>query len=787
MVKKLLPFSLIAIVAWLLAVAMPIYAVSVDDALYRADIVAVNTGTTESNVATIVSLNTQTLIDGHYTTSDLLNTAIQTAEGADVAYMPGVGTNPWVFHISSIGQSESKPYVFYCGGPAMQTGLMYFPNGGGMTTNDNDASLELGNNFVIEQKGWVDTSYAGNKYLIYKDSAFKTYISSAGNITSAITPSISPLYSSTSDGSIYATGASSYSAAQTAVSGTVNAGATTFTIGQRGTVYDQDQTTGTTEKLLYSGNFTLVGERIDSFVGIITSAQFYLKKVGLPTGTASCTVRSVTGDTLLGTIGTLNVSTLTTSFAYITFNSAPVAVTTPTNIRICIGYSGGNSSNYISLSDTTPSATSWGIESYYLSSWSDQSAYDVTFQNITYNTYQVDRGYVYFDTSSIPDSVEIASATLYLYGQADNSTTDFNISINSGMPTYPTDPLAATDFNKTYYTDGGGSLTTSGFSIAGYNAITLNSTGLGWINKTGTTKFCIRSSRDVAATTPTGDEYVTVYATEQTGTANDPYLVVNYSPLVTATGISSGVHTVKTIATGGGTNMLQIWVGDGDAAPTLRHEVALNGASVPNNSNNWSFLTNGSMLYMDYHKIWIDGTAPANLKQHIVYERDTVFDDLTTNNNDSTPTFRTTSSDPDVSATFQNFEPIEEAVYLISPTEETPEMLTTVPEEPAELYGAEGGGTGHLPGAEIINTMLDHAGIPQDFFWINAVYGLAALAVLLSYQFIRSSLLFPAIAGFVVILFFALATGGNPIPLWTIFPYILNSAGFLVSERVFGW
>ena len=193
------------------------------------------------------------------------------------------------------------------------------------------------------------------------------------------------------------------------------------------------------------------------------------------------------------------------------------------------------------------------------------------------------------------------------------------------------------------------------------------------------------------------------------------------------------------------------------------------------------------MLYLEYQKIWVGGTDPEDLMQHIVYERDTIFDDLTTNNNDATPTFRTASSDPDVSVIFQNFEPIKEAECVVGTEEETPEMLTTVPDEPEELYGGAGGGSENIPGATLINPMLEEAGIPPDFFWIAAIYVLAAVAVVLSYQFIRSSLLFPAIAGFCVILFFSLVTKGDPIPLWTIYPYILNSAGFLVMEKTFGW
>ena len=53
--------------------------------------------------------------------------------------------------------------------------------------------------------------------------------------------------------------------------------------------------------------------------------------------------------------------------------------------------------------------------------------------------------------------------------------------------------------------------------VSGYNDITLNADGRSWINKTGTTKFCIRSSRDIDGNTPSGDEFIQVYMSETSG------------------------------------------------------------------------------------------------------------------------------------------------------------------------------------------------------------------------------------------------------------------------------
>jgi len=141
--------------------------------------------------------------------------------------------------------------------------------------------------------------------------------------------------------------------------------------------------------------------------------------------------------------------------------------------------------------------------------------------------YYVYRAYVFFDTSIIPDNSTITSATLSLYGKTNASDTDFNMTIQNGQPTYPHDPIEGGDYNKAHYSGNGGNISTSSFSTSGYNNITLAATGLSWISKTGTTKFCLRSDRDINGITPTGNEYVIVYSKEM-GEAYAPKLYVYY-------------------------------------------------------------------------------------------------------------------------------------------------------------------------------------------------------------------------------------------------------------------
>jgi hypothetical protein len=138
--------------------------------------------------------------------------------------------------------------------------------------------------------------------------------------------------------------------------------------------------------------------------------------------------------------------------------------------------------------------------------------------------YFIYRGCVYFDTSSIPSTDLIDSVTLKLYKDSDFSTTDFDIIVQNGQPTYPHAPMVPGDYDEDHYSGNGGSLNTASFSN-GYNDITI--TNHSWINTSGTTKLCLRSSRDINSNEPTGDEYVTVYSSGG-DSQKTPKLVVVY-------------------------------------------------------------------------------------------------------------------------------------------------------------------------------------------------------------------------------------------------------------------
>lgn len=175
-------------------------------------------------------------------------------------------------------------------------------------------------------------------------------------------------------------------------------------------------------------------------------------------------------------------------------------------------------------------------------------------EKIDTNMYAIRRAFLFFDTSSIPSGASITSANLSLYIDLDQSSTDFDMVIQNGQPTYPHDPLESGDFNMNHYSGNGGYMNTNGIVVDTYNNITLNETGRGWIQKDGTTKLCLRNSKDINDVAPTGTENIRFFTYENAANYK-PRLIVTYTPPpCTAPTISS-----LTNSTPGTTNVTITW------------------------------------------------------------------------------------------------------------------------------------------------------------------------------------------------------------------------------------
>lgn len=196
----------------------------------------------------------------------------------------------------------------------------------------------------------------------------------------------------------------------------------------------------------------------------------------------------------------------------------------------------------------------------------------------------IGRTFLYFDTSSIPDSSTITDAKLYVYCYYGVDDDDAEVYIVSGMPTYPHDPLVLADY---YYGNYGSFTTTYGWadlltdfgSLGGYEKVNTNdSTTLkGIVSKTGYTKLGIVERRDKQNDAPIAvDENNLSYYTYEQGAGYRPYLEVTYTvvaPTVTVSAATLATNTTATlngnvVETGGENPTVTVYWGDNDGGTT---------------------------------------------------------------------------------------------------------------------------------------------------------------------------------------------------------------------------
>ena len=158
--------------------------------------------------------------------------------------------------------------------------------------------------------------------------------------------------------------------------------------------------------------------------------------------------------------------------------------------------------------------------------------------------YKVWRGFLSFDTSGIPDDAVIDGAVLWLCSAGDTSLVDFEVELygcvwaealcTNREANYDAAFGSVADFEGEWQT-------ASGWTADTYYTMTM---ATAWISNTGDTKYCIRSSRDVASLAPGEDQYVEFYTADQAGTDKDPKLIVSYTePTPTPTNTSVPTST----------------------------------------------------------------------------------------------------------------------------------------------------------------------------------------------------------------------------------------------------
>lgn len=792
--KKVSILWIILTSAVMLTLGSAVLASDVSGALYQGNIDITNAGSAGTNVAVNFSLSTQSLIDDDYIVTNCSNTAI-VAGTSDTAYMPAPGsTSNWIVFVPSIGDNSTLLDKLYTGGGDMSGKLRYFPGTEGMATADN-TSLELGFDFETEQKGWVDTSSGSDKNLVYKMTSYKVYVNEASSVRAAIlsgtwaspTGFVDPEADWVNEADAYDDNTGSQASDENVVTGTWTEelwltidstaayGARYYLYSfQAGDKVDLDAYYDTAWHDVYEGTYASDTWETKVFsdgeVHDITQVRIRMYNAHAATKTLLC--REV------------DLATETEDAAVTATGVSSGEHTIKTEVGVCF-----DDGDALHFDGTATSNVNAGVlhdaeTKLWVSFW-----------------FRLDND---FTPASPPTSqylwAKYVDATHYLMMWLNDGSAKLKFRNRDGEVNFTIDSVQATwNAGQWYHVigsvssvngarliiDGGTALTdadttailTGGDFIFGDQDDPGGGTGFeGHIANfiVGTDDLSTAEEAALYDGSAPGDAVNFWYADEGTGTTITDY----------GTGGDDG--TADTACSWATISrpfdfFLEI---DG----SIEDATNLYGTSVPDTAFDWTFLQNDVMLYMESHKL----TASGTLQQHIIWVNDSsTFTDQSGEDHDATPTFRTTSSDAEVSAELVSFLPIEEAEATSYVLEETASILSAAPDEIPHMYTELQ--TNHLPGAELINDALDAADIPQELFWFPFSFGIAIIAGFMAYRVTsgkgstQGSLLMQAIVSGVVLAFFSLMTGGGVtggvVPFWPVFIFAIEAFAVMIWSK----
>lgn len=189
---------------------------------------------------------------------------------------------------------------------------------------------------------------------------------------------------------------------------------------------------------------------------------------------------------------------------------------------------------YLSCTSTTYSSARKGLGTIS-QSWLGSGP--LVGQRLDGSNYICYESWVYFDTSSIPDTATIDSVELKIYLYNDQSVADFVVrafSCNEAWDGWisPVDGTDSFILGSSPYL-ACHSLNTDGIGSNGWKTFTalpyaLDNIATAGVNG-GETCYLLASSRHVAGSVPTGAEYIGFYSMEQSSGIYAPTLTVNYT------------------------------------------------------------------------------------------------------------------------------------------------------------------------------------------------------------------------------------------------------------------
>lgn len=135
--------------------------------------------------------------------------------------------------------------------------------------------------------------------------------------------------------------------------------------------------------------------------------------------------------------------------------------------------------------------------------------------------YKISRTFLYFNTAALPNDCTIVSAFIRLYNETHMVGANRDLAGLCVVEGIQSDPFDAADYgDHLAQTTLGAYLPYDDIPEYSLFEIPLNTVGMAWINKTGTTKFCLRLKGDVDDVPPTdaaGNEFLQFTSYDDTG------------------------------------------------------------------------------------------------------------------------------------------------------------------------------------------------------------------------------------------------------------------------------
>lgn len=716
-----------ALVASLLS-GLPLLA-DPSDAEYEGTVHITNAGAATTGVTVLLETNTDAFIDAGILDPSFNNAWFTNAAGNAMAFMNNpTDTDQWYFYYPwSLPASTSVSYL-YMGGPDMSPPIRYLPGADGAAVTD-AASMELGDTFSVELKGYLNTANDG--ILIEKPASFSVACA-GGDITAAL---VGDLYRTTN-----ITPATFNAWVDVDVSALVPSTATGVIVEF---VAVAPAASGCSLRPNGSAdNFSSAKKtaHMAGYVGIDANGIFetYIVDSAGSHGSLYLLGYSTSEWTFLSAAENLSIAT-TAAWTDVTVahDGATAAILDVVNTGAS-SYSVGLRANGVTAAPTY----NWqeaGTHSYALVGLDGTEKFEMYISNTAVDCYLV--GYITDGYTYLATPVDKSLASTGAYANIDCSANA------PGATALVFDLFSNGDYDYDLRADGD----------------TENHVSTGYLTRHFVTLSpCVESICEGYIESTVVDWYLTGYIT-------DGITFLDDGPKATVASVASGAYEVS--ASADGTN-LTLQVG------TSSDVDALDGASAFDKNSDWQIGSMSVTPYLESASVSVSGTTVCALDFTALPDATGIYADSSPSNNDATATFPAASSDPDVTAALVAMVPADPADPPGTSSDEGSGMAGGLPDEPDNLFDELD--VDHIPGAAVVNALLDAGDIPQALFWFLFVFVAIVVLCLLTYRLSRSLMAVSLVAGAGML--FASKVG--IIPYWVTVPLVIIALAVLVKEKM---